>query len=112
MTADQMKDALAWKVVADKLRTQLDEYVLLKRDAFVKEVVCLGDPIRFKQNDYHRVEVPMPDEARRFAFRLWQYETTLKYNDACRRMAQYGLVSDHALRPLVKAFPPKIGDGA
>lgn len=105
MTPDQMRQALDWKQQADRLRKQLDEYVLLKRDSYTKEVVCLGDPISYRQSEYHRVEVPLSDELRRYAFRLWQRETTLKYNDICRKMAQLDLQSDHRIRPLPEARP-------
>jgi hypothetical protein len=105
MTPEQMKDALAWKQKADKLRTQLNEFVLLQRDSYTKEVVCLGEPVSYKKGEFHRVEVPIPDEVRRYAFRVWKRETTLQYNDACRKIAQLGLVTDHALRPLPEARP-------
>lgn len=110
MTEQDCRDALGWKQKADKLRQQLDEYVLLKRDSYVKEVVCLGDPVRFKQNDYHRVEVPLSDALRRYAFRLWKRETTMEYNEACRKMAQLGLQTDHCVRPLPESQPAQMKD--
>lgn len=105
MTEQDCRDALYWKAKADKLRKQLDEFVLLKRDAYTKEVVCLGDPVSFKQGEYHRVEVPLSDDLRRYAFRLWKRETTLEYNEICRKMAQLGLVTDHRVRPLPGGQP-------
>lgn len=100
MTEQQMREALGWKEEADRLRKRLDEFVLLKRDGYVKEVVCLGEPVPFRQNECRRVEVPLSDELRRYAFRLWKRETTLEYNEACRKLAQAGMQTDHRVRPL------------
>lgn len=105
MTEQDCRDALGWKAKADKLRKQLDEFVLLKRDSYTKEVVCLGDPVSFKQSEYHRVEVPLPDDLRHYAFRLWKRETTMAYNEACRKLAQLGLQTDHRVRPLPESQP-------
>lgn len=105
MTEQDCRDALNWKAKADKLRKQLDEFVLLKRDSYVKEVVCLGNPVSFKQGEYHRVEVPLSDDLRRYAFRLWKRGTTLEYNEACRKMAQLGLQTDHHVRQLQESQP-------
>lgn len=105
MTVEEMQSAIAAKGLADKLRKQLDEYVLLRRDSCTKEVICLGDPVKYRENEYHRVEVPLSEELRRYAFRLWQRETTLKYNDLCRKLAQANVQSDHRVRELQGAQP-------
>ena len=105
MTEAQMREALEWKSKADRLRKKIDTFVLLKRDDYTKEVVCLGEPKQFSKSDYFRVEVPLPDELRRYAFRLWKRETTLEYNKACRKLAQLGLSSEHTIIPVPEAQP-------
>lgn len=105
MTSEQMNEALGWHRKADDLRRKLDTFVLLQRDSYTKEVICCGEPVRYKKDEYRRVEMPVPDEVRRYAFRVWQRETTLAYNEACRKLAQFGVTSDHCLRELPGALP-------
>jgi len=105
MTPEQMQEALGWKARADKLREKLDGWVLLQRDAYVKEVICVGEPVSYKKGDYHRVEVAVPDEIRRYAFRLWKRQIALEYNEACRKLAQFGVQTEHIVRPLPESQP-------
>jgi uncharacterized protein YjiS (DUF1127 family) len=98
MTEAQMKRGIELLSAATRLRKQLDEYVLLKKDAYSKEVVCLGYPERYNKDSYHRVEVSLTDDLRRYAFRLWKREQTIRYNEMVRELNQLGVLSDHRLR--------------
>ena len=93
-----MRRGIELLAAANRLRVQLDGYVLLQKDAYTKEVVCLGEPSKFRGNEYHRVEVSLSDELRRYAFRLWKREETLHYNEVVRELNQLGVQSDHRLR--------------
>lgn len=105
MTVDQMKRGLELLNAANRLRKQLDEFVLLQRDSFTKEVVCLGDPVSYKSGEYHRVEIPLSDQLRRYAFRIWRQEQTLRYNSIVRELNQLGVTSDHEPRIKPEAKP-------
>ena len=94
LTTEQMQRAIDIKARAEKLKRQLDTYVLLKRDSACKEVISLGHPEQFKKDSYWRLETPIPEAARRYVFRLWQRETTLKYNALVRELNQIGVLHE------------------
>jgi len=99
MDAETMHRAIQLEHNAKKLREQHDKYVLLRRDSYTKpEIINAGDPFLYKEKDYHRVEIPIPDEARRYIFALWKREIALKYNSIVRELNQIGMTTD--LRPL------------
>ena len=101
-----MKRGIALLASATKLRKQLDTFVLLKQDAYTKEVVCLGEPSQFRNNEYARVEVSLSDELRRYAFRLWKREHTIRYNEVVRELNRLGVRSDHTLRDVPDGIHP------
>ena len=105
MTEEQLREALEWKKRADNLRHQIDTFVLLKRDAHIKEVVCFGEPVLYNKSEYHRVQLPISDEVRRYCFRVWKREKTIEYNECCRKLAQFGVISEHSVRELPDARP-------
>lgn len=105
LTAEQMQRAIGIEAHAKKLKNQLDTYVLLKRDSVCKEVISLGHPEQFKKDSYWRVETPIPEEARRYVFRLWQRETTLKYNALVRELNQIGILHDLKLATVPGGAP-------
>lgn len=94
LTAEQMQRAIGIQNEAKKLKGQLDTFVLLKRDSLCKEVIALGHPEQFKKDSYWRVETPIPEEARRYVFRLWQREIALKLNARIRELNQLGVLHD------------------
>lgn len=96
MNRDLMREALAAEQNARAIKKKLDTFVLLKREAYERdrEKICLGDPISFRTDEYHRVEVSLPEEARRWVFRLWRREQQLAYNALVRRIAQIGMQTD------------------
>ena len=99
MKPELMREALAAEQNARQIKKKLDTYVLLKREAYErdKEKIMLGDPVTYRQGEYHRVEVPLPEEVRRWAFRLWRREQQLAYNTLVRRLAQIGMDTDLTL---------------
>lgn len=105
MTIEDMQRAIGIKAEAEKLKRQLDTYVLLRRDSTCKEVIALGHPEQFKKDSYWRLETPIPEEARRYVFRLWQRETALKYNAYVRELNQIGVTHDLALIPVPSNAP-------
>lgn len=97
MTPDQMRRALELHSLAQKLKRQLDEFVLLKRDSATQgEIISVGDPVIYKTREYHRISVPIPEDARRYVFRLWRKETARKYNDCVRELNKIG--ATHSFR--------------
>ncbi len=103
LNADKMRHALAVQKSAIALKKQHDTYVLLKREN--KEFVLAGDPVSYRTNEYHRTEIQIPEEARRYVFNLWKREIALKYNAAVRELNQLGM--DHGLQslPITRPFP-------
>ena len=98
MSPETMRHALAVEAEARKLRKQLDEYVLIKADTGCqKEVINVGDPVKFRESEYCRVQVPIPESARRYVFNLWRKEVALKYNALVRELNQIGVDTDLAL---------------
>ncbi len=92
MRREQMRHALAIEAEVSKLKKQLDEWVLLKLDSnSAKEIINVGDPISFRTNEYHRMQVAIPEAARRYVFRLWQREIALKLNEKIRELNQLGM---------------------
>jgi hypothetical protein len=106
MNAEQMQRAIAIEANAKRLKKQFDTYVLLRKEGWTQEVLNVGDPVQFKEGQYNRIEVPIPEEARRFVFRCWRKEIALKFNEAVRELAQLGMTTD--LR-LIK-FSPATGE--
>lgn len=98
MTVDQMKRGIELSAGADHLRTQLDTFVLLKADSYTKEVVCLGEPRKWEKDSYNRVEVRLTDDLRRYAFRVWKRDQTIRYNEIVRELNQLGVVTGHTQR--------------
>lgn len=100
MDQAQMREGLALIDQAAKLRKQLDTYVLLKRDASTRgETIQVGDPITYRTNEYHRTDVPIPEEARRHVFNLWRREVAGQYNEKVRRLNQLGVSHSFVLEP-------------
>ena len=98
MSPETMRHALAVEAKARKLKRYLDEYVLLKRDHSLREeTINVGDPVRYREGEYHRVHVPIPESARRYVFNLWRKEVALKYNECVRELAQLGVDTDLSL---------------
>lgn len=95
MTPETMRHALSVEAEARKIKRHLDEYVLLKLDhASTEEVINVGDPVKYREGDYHRMKIRIPEATRRLAFRQWQKETTLKFNEYVRELAQLGVSTD------------------
>ncbi len=91
MTQEQMQRALSLISSAERLRSQFDKYVLLKRDSGNRgETIQVGDPVMYRKGEYHRIDVPIPEEARRLVFNLWRKEVALKYNETVRELNQLG----------------------
>lgn len=91
MTTEQMRRALELVSTAEKLKRQMDKFVLLVRDNSTRgETILVGDPVSYKQGEYHRVDVPIPEAARRYVFRLWRKEIAQKFNAAVRELNQLG----------------------
>lgn len=105
MTPEQCAHAVALDREARTLKKKIDTYVLLRRDALVKEVVCLGDPVQYRSGEYFRVEVPVPEEIRRHAFNLWRRDMAKRYNAMVRELAQLGINTDLELMK----FSPSTG---
>lgn len=92
MTTDQMRHAIAVEAEAQRLNKQFTGWVLLRCDQATKpEVINVGDPVSYKQNEYHRMTVEIPDAVRRLAFRQWKKELALKYNAKVRELNQLGV---------------------
>ena len=106
MTRDDMQRGIALLGEADKLHRQLTNFVLLKRSDPASEYVSLGDPVTYKQGDYHLVKMPLTDELRRLAFRMWRKETALKFNNYVRELNQLGVTHNHRLIE----FSPQTGE--
>ena len=95
MTPETMRHALAVEAQARKIKQQFDQYVLLKIDpASQKEVINVGDPVTYRQNEFHRMQVAIPEAARQYVFRLWRKEIALKFNEHVRKLAQLGMTTD------------------
>ena len=98
MSPETMRCALSVEAEARKLKRHLDEYVLLKRDnSSREETISVGDPVKFRESEYCRVQVPIPESARRYVFNLWRKEVALKYNALVRELNQIGVDTDLAL---------------
>ena len=96
MKPELMREALSADQKAREIKRKLEEFVLLKRDTYGadKEKIVLGNPVTYRQGECHRVEVPVPEEVRRWAFRLWRREQQLVYNALVRRINQIGMATD------------------
>lgn len=104
MDAATMRRALELESNARRLLKQHNEYVLLRVDSSATpEVINVGDPVNFRKDEYHRMKVAIPQEARRYVFGLWKRETALKYNAIVRELNQIGMTTD--LRPLPTERP-------
>lgn len=107
MTADEMRRAISVEAEAIKIKRQIDGWVLLKPDSASKpEVINVGDPVAYKQGEYHRMTVEIPDAIRRLAFRQWRKELALKFNERVRELNRVGMATD--LRLI--GFSPATGD--
>lgn len=107
MTPEDMRSALAIEAEARKLKRQFDEFVLIKMDGHMpREILNVGDPVLYRQGEYHRIEVPIPETARRYVFNRWRKEIALKFNDHVRKLAQIGMTTDLRLIE----FNPATGD--
>lgn len=101
-----MRRALSLKAQAEKLLFQYNEWVLVQMDsASHKEIINAGDPVQYKKDSYHRVEIPISGEARRYIFRLWKREIGLKYNACVRELNQIGMAHGLQLITLERPHP-------
>lgn len=106
MTPETMRRALAAKSEADKLLRQYNEWVLVRVDGHsYREFLNVGDPIAFRKDSCSRQEVPIPETARRYVFRLWKHEIALKYNALVRELNQIGMQHDLSLLSVVRPVP-------
>ena len=95
MNTETMRRAIEVEAAAKRLKKQIDEYVLLKRDSSSRpEEINVGDPVQYRNGEYHRVTVPIPESMRRLMFNLWRKETAIKYNEYVRELAQLGVKTD------------------
>lgn len=100
MTADQMREGLSLLSEAEKLRRQLDKFILLKRDSNASgETIQVGDPVLYREREYHRLNVPIPEDARRLVFNLWRREVARQYNAKVRQLNQLGVSHSFSLEP-------------
>lgn len=107
MTSEQMTHAISVERSAIQLKRQFDEFVLLKLDQASKpEIINVGDPVQWKKGEYHRVEVKIPDEVRRLAFRQWRKGIALQFNERVRELNRIGMT--HGLRLI--EFSPVTGE--
>lgn len=107
MTSEQMRRGLEVEAAARKIKKQFDTWVLLKLDGgATAEVINVGDPVSFKEGEYHRMKVQIPDVIRRLAFRQWRKELAFKYNEHLRELNQLGV--SHDLRLI--EFSPATGE--
>lgn len=98
MTEPQMRRALELISQCRTLRRQLDTFVLLKRDSGNRgETIQVGDPVSYRNGEYHRVDVAIPEEARRHVFALWRKGVAQQYNAAVRELNQLGAAHEFAL---------------
>lgn len=97
MTADQMRRALELNGVAASLHRKLTTFVLLRRDANHSEKLWCGPPSQFDREKYSAEPVAIPEEARRYVFRLWKKETAKKLNEIIRELNQLGASHDFKL---------------
>jgi hypothetical protein len=98
MTVEQMQRAMQLIAAAKDAKRKLTEFVLLKRDYNTQgETVQVGDPVRFRDKEWHRVNVPIPEAARQYVFRLWRKEVAQQFNAAVRELNQLGASHDFTL---------------
>lgn len=91
MTEEQMRRALVLISEAATLKRQLDTFVLTKRDAATRgETIQVGDPALGSSGGYNRIDVAIPEEARRHVYRLWRKDVAIKFNAAVRELNQLG----------------------
>ena len=103
MDAETMRRALDLANNAQQLLKKHNEYVLLKVDqASSAEFINVGDPVQFRKDEYHRMKVPIPAEARRYVFALWKREIALKYNAIVRELNQIGMSHSFELLPITR----------
>lgn len=92
MTADQMRHSLELISRADSLQKKLTKYVLLKRDSATRgETIQVGDPVLYRKDEYHRTDVTIPEEARRYVFNLWRRDIARQFNEVVRELNQLGV---------------------
>lgn len=107
MSEADMRRALMLISDAKSAQRQLNEYVLLVRDSSKKgETIQVGDPVTYRNNEYHRLDVPIPEDARRYVFRLWRKEVARRFNAMVRELNQLGASHDFKL----VGFDPATGE--
>lgn len=106
MDIPTMRRAIGLESEARALLKQYETYVLLQPDSYMKkETINVGDPVTYKTNQYHRIEVEIPTKARRYVFNLWRKEIALKYNTKVRELNQIGALTDLRLIPIQEPHP-------
>ena len=103
MDAETMRRALELQSRAVAIRKQYDAYVLLKRDQ--KEFILCGDPVSYRKDEYHRMQVEIPESARRHVFNLWRKDVADKHDAIVRELNKIGMA--HGLTKIeAKAVHP------